>query len=195
MFWSQHFRKFLGVSLLFLTKNKKTTILFSLRSLSLDKKNYHLSSSLSFSSLISAFLELRTLVVSTHPQSSTVAPLVHSRASPSCLCSSICRALLQTATVSPSFVTPELSSIAESVTKQQHDSTCSKSSFSGASCFTIGISVLFSSRRHWNQSGEEQQWRFDKRFGFFKTFSCREVQSLRCLVFENRFMVLVVFQL
>ncbi|KAF2566630.1 hypothetical protein F2Q68_00025711 [Brassica cretica] len=74
---------------------------------------------MSFSSLISAFPVCwisssdHHYVVSTHPQSNTVVPLVHSRASPSCLCSSIRRALLYTATVSPSFFTSELSSIAE----------------------------------------------------------------------------------
>ena len=84
------------------------------------------------------------------------------------LCSSIHRALLHTATVWPS--SPRRSShpsqsITVSVTKRHHDSTCSKSSFSGA---------FLLQRNH--ASPSESKWRretmaFRQKVWLFQTFS------------------------
>src|SRR5690606_914126 len=148
------------LSLYFLPKKNKTTNFFFIRVLiSSIKKCSSISSSLSISSLISVF-PLCSIsssdhhsLVSTHPQSNTVAPLVT-------LEPHRCVYAHQSAVLS---FTPQQScrshpsqSIGESVTKPHHDRTCSKSSISSAFLLQNNISFLFRSRCHQNHASPSE---------------------------------------
>jgi len=127
---------------------------------------------MSLSSLISAFppllhLELHHSVVSTHPQSNKVAPLVHSRASPPC---SAHQSTVLCFTPQQSGRRRHVGALIHrnpSLCPWPNDTTIAPAPNQASlarSCFN----GIMPHRR--NQSGEEKQWRFDKRFGFFKPF-------------------------